>query len=145
MATWFVDPLPERPDFRLIISFLWGDFHDVDSDGDSSNPASRDWTWLSVRNRGQPAETVDIELVSTSTTCFKVEAGLSWLTAATAYFLAIESSGRVRAEQGTEWLERQTLTEHTANFDLDAAVARARHSIWRKATLANPYPNRTKG
>ena len=141
MATWLVRPLPERPDFRLVVTFLWGDFHDIDSDGDATNPASTQWTWLYLQNRGNPAEIVNID-VAEEPTSFRIKADLPWLAAATAYFLAAEFDARVRAEEGREWLAPGTLIDRVAPFDLKAAVLRARDSVWRKATLDNPYPNR---
>ena len=46
MPRFFVQPEGPRPDFRLVITFLGGDSHNVDTDGNSHNPASRDWTCL---------------------------------------------------------------------------------------------------
>ncbi|MCA9217630.1 MAG: hypothetical protein KDB27_31390 [Planctomycetales bacterium] len=31
----------QRPDFRLVITFLWHDLFDVDTEGNSHNPASQ--------------------------------------------------------------------------------------------------------
>lgn len=119
---------------------MWGDFHNVDSDGDATNPASKQWTWLYIQNRANPAETVDIE-VAEAPTSFRITADLPWLAAATAYFLASEFDARVRAEEQPGWVDPRAIIDHVAQFDLEAAIVRARDSVWRKATLANPYPN----
>jgi len=58
MITIRVTAPNDRPDFRQVIALL--NFENVDTDGDSDNPASRTWTWLHVQNRDEPYEEVDI-------------------------------------------------------------------------------------
>lgn len=43
-----------------MISFLWGDGHDVDSEGNASTPASRDWTELYLRSHEREEEVVGV-------------------------------------------------------------------------------------
>jgi hypothetical protein len=50
----------ERPDFRLVIAFLWHDGQNVNTDGNSHHPASRTWTELYIENREQPDQVVDV-------------------------------------------------------------------------------------
>ena len=64
-ARIFIRPKGPRPDFRLVITFLWSDMRNVDSDGDSDNPASTTWTWLYVKDRVCPTSTVETSAVST--------------------------------------------------------------------------------
>jgi hypothetical protein len=142
MATWLVEAPRERPDFRLFITFLWSEFHDVDSDGDSDNPASYEWSYLYLRNRADPAELVDIDTVEEQgRPCVRIRSEVSWLAAAAAYFLAHEGNVRVRAPAQPDWDHREALRAHLGAFDLEAASTRANGSIWRQATLENPYPN----
>ena len=139
--TWFVEAAPERPNFMLVISFLWGDLHDVDSDGDSSPASSRTWTWLQVCNRAAPAEAVSVAMEDDGRS-LRVDSDVPWLAAATAYFLAHEGATRVRADATEPWTPCDVLVAHLGDFDLGAALARSDASIWRQATIDNPYPNR---
>lgn len=139
MHTWFTQPCAEKPDYRLVISFLWGDLHNVDTDGDSENPASRSWTWLHVQNREAPHEIVEIDEVEGSR-CIRIRSATSWLAAAVAFFLAKE--GRVTVSRDThEWVDCDLLRSDAGDFDLEAGLVRANTSVWRQATQSDPYPN----
>jgi hypothetical protein len=138
MHTWFLEPCPVKPDFRLVITFLWRDLHNVDTEGDSYNPASRTWTELYVMNREDFREVVEVDEVEPRRV--RVRSATSWLAAAVAFFLA-EESGVLVSRDGAVWLDRGELRGEVGVFDLDAARARAAASVWRRATLADPYPN----
>ena len=58
MVQYFVRAERERPDFRLVITYLWHDLYNVDTDGDSYNPASRTCTRLFVRNLQDESQVV---------------------------------------------------------------------------------------
>jgi len=129
-------------DFRTVISFLWSDFHNVDTDGDSQNPASRQWTDLHILNRENSKETVDIMIETRSPLVFRVESKLESLAARIAFFLAEWCHGEVRTLDGCP--VRDILALAGQEFSISAGMARARSSIWNKSTLANPYPNQEK-
>jgi hypothetical protein len=134
--TWFVQPCVEKPEFWIVISFLWGDLHNVDTDGDSDNPASRSWTWLYVQNREAPSEIVEIDEVEGSR-CVRVCSTTSWLAAAVAFFLAREGCVSV-SRDGHEWANCDLLRSDAGYFDLEAGLARANASILRRATPSDP-------
>ena len=140
-STWFVKPLHERPDFRLIAAFLWGDGHHTDSDGDSDNPASRSWTWLYLRSRVRTGEQVDLELEQGTEACMRIRSEVPWLAAAVACFLATEAKTQVRRGDDTEWRDAPSCVHAVGAFDFQAGVERARVSVWRESTLDDPYPN----
>lgn len=140
-ATWFVKPLHVRPDFRLIAAFLWGDGHRTDSDGDSDNPASRSWTWLYLRSRERAGERVDLDMVEGTEACMRIRSEVPWLAAAVASFLGVEGKAQVRREGDSEWGEAPSHADAVGAFDFDAAMERARVSVWRESTLEDPYPN----
>ena len=60
---YFIVTDKARPDFRLLVSFLWGDEHDVDTDGDAKHPASTDWTDLYCANRQNATETFEVTVI----------------------------------------------------------------------------------
>ncbi len=41
METWLVQAARTEPEFRLVVTFLWSDMHNVDADGDSDNRPRR--------------------------------------------------------------------------------------------------------
>jgi hypothetical protein len=123
-----------RPDFRLFIPFLWNEEHDVDSDGNSYNPASRTWTYLYMSSREIPDQTFEINEVSNQPIQFRVISTNEHLANRVAYFLARETNGDI--------IGIETGKEKIGDFNLEQALERADKSIWRKSTLENPYPNR---
>lgn len=141
MTRVFLQPRGPRPDFRLVISFLWGDLHNVNTDGNSDNPASRDWTELYCRNRENEAETFDIGPTAESPLTLEVASDLPELAERVAYFLAVETNAVIAFEPSGPWHEPTILRKSMGSFDLPAAELRAHKSVWREATLDDPYPN----
>ena len=131
-----------RPDFRLVIAFLWSDLHNCDTDGDSHNPASREWTELYCKNRENPAEVFDVAPVAEQPLILEVTSADPALAARVAYFLAIEADGTWADCQSGPFRDARELEDVLSEgFDLAAALERAARSVWRKATLDAPYPN----
>jgi hypothetical protein len=124
-----------------VISFLWGDLHNVDTEGNSYNPASRDWTQLYCQNRENEAETFHVTPVSESPLTLEVESDLPELAARVAYFLATETSAFVASDLSGPWQEPTSLRKSVGSFDLSDAELRAHKSVWREATWDDPYPN----
>jgi hypothetical protein len=141
MARVFLQPRGPRPDFRLVISFLWGDLHNVDTEGNSYNPANRDWTELYCQNRENELETFHVGAVSQAPLTLAVESDLPELAARVAYFLATETWAAVASDPSGPWHGPALLRKSLGSFDLAAAELRAQKSVWREATLEDPYPN----
>ena len=49
-----------RPDFRVFIDLLYGYGHNVDTDGDSFRPESREWKYLYIKDRESDEPPVSI-------------------------------------------------------------------------------------
>jgi hypothetical protein len=130
-----------RPDFRLVLTFLWSDNRDCDTEGNSRNPASREWTELYCRNRETPAEVFDVSPVNAEPLVLVVESPHGWLAARIAYFLAVESVGSVADKPDGVYTGPHVLTSKMGDFDLEAANERVRQSVFQGATLEDPYPN----
>jgi hypothetical protein len=141
MPKFFVKPTSLRPDFRLVLTFLWDDDRDCDTDGNSRNPASREWTELYCRNRDTPTEIFDVSPVSSEPLVLEVESPHEWLAARVAYYLAVETVGLVADKPDGRYTEPDLLTSKVGDFDLEAAKERVRRSVFRGATLEDPYPN----
>jgi hypothetical protein len=138
---FFVQPQGLRPDFRLVVTFLWGDFHNVDTDGNSYNPASREWTVLFCQNRECEGEVFEVGPFSERPLVLRVDSPLPALAARVAWFLAKETQSEVALEPTGPWHEVSWLKDQVGAFDLTEAARRASLSCWRRATLDNPYPN----
>ena len=141
MAKFYFQPKLPRPDFRLVITFLWGDFHNVDTDGDSYNPASREWTELYCKNREYDVEVFDTQPVLEEPLTLQVESARAELAARVVYFLAVETCSQIVDNLNGQWQEPEWLEDQMGHFDLAAAISRSATSCWRKSTLENPYPN----
>jgi len=128
------------PDFRLIISFLWGDEHNVDSDGNASSPAARDWTELYLRSRERPEEMVEVLPVEGSD-LLMVESPVTELVSRVAFFLAAETDGAVATSASGPWESPITLRGLMGPFSIEDASNRAAASPFRRASLDDPYPN----
>lgn len=129
-----------RPDCRLVLAFLWGGAS-CDTDGDSHNPADREWTQLYARHRDRPAEVFDVLPVSTEPLVLKVESPHDWLAARVAYLLAASTGGRVAAGPAGPWEPADSMLSRVGSFDVDAAWKRFHNSPFQHATLDDPYPN----
>ena len=138
----YVSAPGERPDFRLVVAFLWRDGQDVDSDGDSYNPASRHWTELYLRNRADGSERVDVGPARRAPLILEVESELEYLAARAAYFLARRTGGGVSRSPDGEYEDPESLLGLVgAAFDVAGAMRRVRVSPFARATPGDPYPN----
>ena len=127
----------ERPDFRLFWIFLWGEDHRFDSDGDSYNPASRDWTELYMSSREIGNQTFEILKIKDEPLVFEVSSANHCLLNRVTFFLKRETNGI------TEETDETLVQNMGEDFDLEEALKRADESVWRTSSLDNPYPNIT--
>jgi hypothetical protein len=125
-----------RPDFRVIIGLLYGDMHNVDTEGNSVPVHSRRWTSLYVKDRESDDPCVEIEARDDGAT-FEVISEDQRLEELAAFYLfrfcgdRIEVDGRpIEAEQVTALLTRYSVE-----------LARAEQSIWHRSSESVPYPN----
>ena len=72
MVKMFARVAGPRPDFRLVLAFLWGDA-DIDTDGNSHNPANREWTELYAQNRSRRGEMFNVSPASADPLVLQVE------------------------------------------------------------------------
>lgn len=128
------------PDYRLFIDFMWGEGHNIDSDGDSDNPASRNWTYLYMKSREIENEVFSIDQTVKNSLVYEVTSSNEVIAKRAAYFLAKETNGKIDYNDKMFQID---LFEHELgnDFDLTKALQRAAISVWRKSSLENPYPN----
>ena len=140
MVKLFVRVAGPRPDFRLVLAFVWGDA-DTDTDGDSRNPASREWTELYAQNRGRPDEVFNVFPASADPLVLQVQSEHEWLAAAVAHLLAEATEGGVSDSAGGPFEPAASVLLRAGGFDVPAAWERFRASPFQRATLGDPYPN----
>ncbi|WP_406698858.1 hypothetical protein V5E97_08230 [Singulisphaera sp. Ch08] len=141
MATTYVRPAGPRPDYRLVLSFAWGDDADCDTDGNARHPADRGWTELYAQNRSRPEETFDVIAACEAPLVLEVKSPVEWLAAAVAHLLAVETAGRVATDPHGPFTLASTLRPRLGDFDVEAAWSRYWGSPFQRATAENPYPN----
>lgn len=131
-----------RPDFRLFITFLWSDDHNVDVDGDAEHPASRSWTDLYCVDRDSQDDQFEIEIVNQGEQSILIESRRSTIASRVALFLSEEIGSDVfpSPKAGTPVDRAALVSECGADFDVSAAFDRTRRSRWRRATEEDPYP-----
>jgi hypothetical protein len=142
MMIFYVQTPSERPDCRLVKAFLWGDMRNVNSDGNSDNPASRVWTQLMFDPRDTPGERFDIVAYQNEPLVLKVMAANPALAAQVAYFLGHATDGAVAQHPDGPYLPPSAiLSQLGADFDIAAAFERVEQSPFTRSSLDNPYPN----
>jgi hypothetical protein len=138
---YFASVPAERPDFRVVLAFAWGDDVDCDTDGDARHPASRDWTFLYAERRDGSCARFEIEMVQELPATMAVRSPSRALAASLVAFLAEETGGVVAKVLGGPFVPAESLKPDIGGFDFIGAVARAAASRYRRATIANPYPS----
>ena len=142
MCTIDITAPNERPDFRLVIAFLWHDDQNVDTDGNSYHPASRTWTELYVQNREREDEVVDVNQHQESPLVLRVTSEHQQLAARVAFFLATFCGGSVSLSSDGEWsLPDSLLPLIGPDFNTSEALHRVAHSPFARSSLDNPFPN----
>ena len=137
----FIEISNERPDFRLVATWLWNGPHDIDSDGNSDNPASRQWTELYLCSRQNSDEMIDISPVSENPLILRVNGSTSEMVSRAAYFLAVETNGQLFTDEAlSNSIGLEDLKLQVGNFDIENAMKRTRESRWRKSSIDKPYP-----
>ena len=87
-----IEPGGPRPPFYLVAQYLWGTA-DFDSDGNSTVPESVDWTELTLTNRQDPSQRVDVDPIADEPLQLEVRSTSHELARAVADFLARETKG----------------------------------------------------
>lgn len=131
-----------RPDFRLVCEWVSENINSIDTEGDSHNPASREWTWLYLSNRRLENEDAEIGQTQEHKEIYEIESSKEEFGWFLAYFLAKETNAIVSLDKKFEKLiELNDLKSKVVNYDIDQSLKRTHNSIWRKSTTENPYPN----
>src|SRR6185437_10826617 len=131
-----VHVISPRPDFRVIIGLLYGDMHNVDTEGNSVPVYSRRWTSLYLTDRESDDPCVAIE-ARDDEAFFDIRSEDQRLEELAVLYLfqfcgdRIETDGRV--------IEASEIAALSARYSVE--LARAQQSIWHRSSESVPYPN----
>lgn len=134
MVKLFVRVAGPRPDFRLVLAFVWGDEVDTDTDGDSRPVDSREWTELYAQNRGRRDEVFNVSPASDEPLVLQVRSKHEWLSAAVAHLLAETTGGGVSEQADGPFSSAGSLLGRAGAFDVTAAWERFRTSRYHNVT-----------
>jgi hypothetical protein len=140
MIRFYVRPAGPRPDFRLVLAFVWGDAN-CDTDGDSRPVSSREWTKLYAQNRSRPDEIFYVSPATTEPLVLEVKSELGWLAAVVAILLTETTGGDLSNQICGPFFPSETLKSLIGSFNLAEAWKQFHASPYQRATFANPYPN----
>ncbi|MFT5497413.1 MAG: hypothetical protein ACI9TH_002819 [Kiritimatiellia bacterium] len=135
-ALRFVRIVGDRPDFRVFISLLYSDFHNVDTDRDSHPGHSRKWTYLYIEDRSREAPSVCLE-VCTHSSYFSVSSDSERLEELTALYLLEYCGDQIMV--GEKVLSEEVVTCLKSRYVF--YFARAQGSVWHQSSDQFPYPN----
>lgn len=124
----YVRPAGLRPDYRLVACFLWGSDRDYDSDGDCQYPSDRQWKELTLIDRANDEDRVDVVPVSENPLTLEVFSPSSALACRCAFFLALYSDGDVSTAPSGEYVRPDQVLKELGDFDLEAATVRIQNS-----------------
>ena len=83
-----------RPPFDKLAKYLWGAV-DYDSDGDSVDPESTNWTELTLTNRQDETQRIDVDPISEFPLRLVIRSESEELATKAARFLADETHGHL--------------------------------------------------
>jgi hypothetical protein len=93
-----------------------------------------------MKSREQENEFFEIFQIAENPLIFEVTSENIYLVNRVAYFLCRETKGKI-VDYSINENDCEMLEKELGDFNLTIALNRADKSIWRKSSLANPYPN----
>jgi len=140
MTRFFIQPRTLRPDFRLVITFLWEDLHNVDTDGDAENPSSREWTELYCMDRECEQYVFEVDPAAPDPLTLRIQSEVRELAARVAWFLATQTQSKVGESETGPWHDPDWLIDQCGTFELAEASGRVARSRWQRATPEDLCP-----
>jgi hypothetical protein len=131
VVKFYVRVTRPRPDFRLVLAFVWGDDVDTDTDGDSRPADSREWTELYAQNRGRKDEVFDVLPEHVEPLVLRVQSEHEWLAASVAHLLAEITGGGVSDQAAGPFVSAESVLARVGAFDVPAAWERFRNSRYQ--------------
>lgn len=144
---YFLHNIGIRPDARLVFELVYGSKYDLallSTESERSSPADRNWTWLFFRPKKveEQGETVSIEEVTSVPLVMEVESTMQGVASLVSYFMKVETGCRVTEDaEGANLFESGELLEGCIGLNPLERIKSLETSVWRSATLENPYPS----
>ena len=125
MIRYFVRVAEKRPPFARVARFLWGADIDFDSDGNSTSLEDGTWTELTVVDRRNGVDRVDVDPVEDEPLIMNVRSENATLAARAAYYLAMYAKGSVAQDLAGPYREPDAMVEAMGAFDIERALLAA--------------------
>ena len=139
---YYVSPTRDRPDFRQVQAFLWGDGANIDSEGDCRYVSDRAWTELQFGTRGGRREDVFVHCHQRDPLVLAVVSSSPALAARMAYVLALSTGSGVSRDPAGPYEDVSVLLAQLgSDFSVGEALDRFTVSPFVRSTADNPYPN----
>ena len=122
MIRYFVRVEGTRPPFACVARFLWGSDIDFDSDGNSTSLEDGKWTELTVVDRRNGIDRVDVDPVDGDPLILKVRSENVALAARAEYYLAVYTRGSVAQDLAGLYSEPNEWVEAMGEFDVERSL-----------------------
>jgi hypothetical protein len=127
------------PDFRVFIDLLYGENHNVDTDGNSYPVNSRLWTYLYISDRESHDAPVTILVKQSNPNIFEVKSKSQELETLAALYLFLYCGTSIAFnDRELEQKEIEILKQRYTG-----QLQRAEKAIWHESSDQRPYPNIT--
>ncbi len=128
-----------RPDFRVFIDLLYGYGHNVDTDGDSFRPESREWRYLYIKDCESDEPPVLITHSQNDKLEFEITSKSERLEELSAIYL-YKYCGKSILKSNSP-LKDEEIKSLISKYSININVADS--SVWHQSSESNPYPNIT--
>ncbi len=128
-----------RPDFRVFIDLLYGHGHNVDTDGNSFRPESREWTDLYIKDRESDEPPVLITQSENDKLEFEITSKSERLEELSAIYLYKYCGESI--SKSNSILNDEEINSLISKYSININVADI--SVWHQSSESNPYPNIT--
>jgi hypothetical protein len=124
---WIKEPGP-RGTFGQYIAFLWRLGQSCDTDGNAEDASDRNWTELTIINREDESERVDVDPRPETPLTLEVRSARGYLAARLAYALTVTTGGTLLSKPHGIAMDTAALLSMMGHFDVGAALERFERS-----------------
>jgi hypothetical protein len=124
---WVKEPGPGGT-FGQYNAFLWCHGQNCDTDGSSEDVSDRYWTELTIINREDESERVDVDPRPETPLTLEVRSARGYLAARLAYALTITTGGTLLSAPDGIAMDTEELLSTMGHFDVGAALKRFERS-----------------
>jgi len=134
-------PRKRRPDFRLLMTWLWSDSENIESDGNYRNPPSKEWTGPYIRHRRDNNFYFESNPVADDPLVLEIKSTNKLMLNKVGYFMQERTDGELSESFDCKRsLSKNFIRELIQSFSVDDANDRVASSRYIHTTKDDPYP-----